>query len=223
MGDDLTPKAEPNEGGDKGISNKKASDKRPKNRKKNLGSSHGNVVGASKSSLVVNAVLFGVIEAAALVLWQVADGLIGYVCVFVHWLSFICLSAGPLPGVRAAIKREGRLWFWIIYAFVWLLLAVVAYVIWHPKKPEPEPHFVLTLQLGDSAASAVILTNDCFFHAGMVNVITNANRFLLFNGIANGCIVIPVQLSESNKVFNLIVENDSPIKVTDLQVGVGFP
>jgi hypothetical protein len=32
-----------------------------------------------------------------------------------------------------------------------------------------------------------------------------------------------VQPGESNKVFNFIAENDSPVKVTDLEVAVGFP
>jgi hypothetical protein len=34
--------------------------------------------------------------------------------------------------------------------------------------------------------------------------------------------VIPTQTEESNKVFNFIAENDSPVKVTDLEVIVGF-
>jgi hypothetical protein len=35
--------------------------------------------------------------------------------------------------------------------------------------------------------------------------------------------VIPVQPGESNKVFHFIAENDSPVKVTDLEIAVGFP
>jgi hypothetical protein len=36
-------------------------------------------------------------------------------------------------------------------------------------------------------------------------------------------VVVPVQDGESNIIFNFIVENDSPIKVTDLELSVGFP
>jgi hypothetical protein len=222
MGDDLIPEAEPNNRSDEASPDKRAGDERPQNTEKNIPASHGDVVAEPKSTLIVNAILFGVIESAAFVLWQIADGLTGHICVFVHWLSLVCISAGAFPATRTATTSKGRVWLSTAYAIIWVLLAVVAYVIWHPKKPEPKPHFTLSLQI-DGSPGTVVLTNEYFFQSGMVNVIHSSNGFLLFNGIANGCVVIPVQPRESNKVFNFIAENDSPVKVTDLQLAVGFP
>jgi hypothetical protein len=56
----------------------------------------------------------------------------------------------------------------------------------------------------------------------MVNLIHSTNNLVLFYGISGGCIVIPTQTKESNKVFNIIAENDSSVKVADLGVIVGF-
>jgi hypothetical protein len=91
-------------------------------------------------------------------------------------------------------------------------------------RPEPKPHFTFELQTMDLPAAIVALTNDCLFRAGMVNVITNfSNGYLFFNGIAAGCVVIPVRDGESNAVFRFIAESDSSVNVSDLEIAVGFP
>jgi hypothetical protein len=38
-----------------------------------------------------------------------------------------------------------------------------------------------------------------------------------------GCVIIPTQIDESNKVFNITAENDSTVKVNDLEIMVGLP
>jgi len=50
-----------------------------------------------------------------------------------------------------------------------------------------------------------------------------SNGSLSLKQFADGCIVVPVQPGESNIIFSFIVENDSPVKITDLEMGVGFP
>ena len=126
-------------------------------------------------------------------------------------------------------QRFKRLNVWNKFFVITSVLTVITFVAWLvspliPERSKPRPHFTLSLQIGDSSTDVVVLTNDCLFQAGMVNVITNfSNGFLFFNGIAKGCVVIPAQSGESNKTFSFIAENDSPVKVTDLEVAVGFP
>ena len=127
------------------------------------------------------------------------------------------------------LQRYKRLTFWNKLGVIASIVGILAFVITLITLPifersKPRPHFRFSLQVGDSATAVVVLTNDCLFRAGMVNVITNlSNGFLFFNGIANGCVVIPVASGESNKIFSFIAENDSPVKVTDLEIAVGFP
>lgn len=132
MDDNLISEPESNKGGNEACSDKKSSDKRTQNSKKNLGSEHRNGFSEPKSSLAFSAILFLVIEAAAFILWQIADSLTGYVGVFFHWLSLVCISIGPLPAIREAVKREKRWWLWFAFVIVWLLLAIVAFIIWRP-------------------------------------------------------------------------------------------
>jgi hypothetical protein len=106
---------------------------------------------------------------------------------------------------------------------LFLLLALFAFLAFHKPPQEPKPHFVLSLQIGDSKASTVILTNDFLFTQNFSKAAEYPNGSFLFKGIAKGCIAIPVEFGETNKILNFIVENDSPIKANDLEVSVGFP
>jgi hypothetical protein len=49
------------------------------------------------------------------------------------------------------------------------------------------------------------------------------NGQILANSFVNGCLVIPVKQGQSNMVFSFIANNDSPLKVNDLELIVGFP
>jgi hypothetical protein len=147
-----------------------------------------------------------------------------------HFWAFLCdfLAVGCGIGLVCHHIKKSRL-IKRVWKLFWPLLVldflVFAFLFWHVEieSEKPYPHFTFSLQVGDSPAATVLLTNDCLFRAGVVNVIHFTNNFLLFNGIANGCIVIPVSPEESNKVFSLIAENDSAVKVNDLEVAVGFP
>lgn len=46
---------------------------------------------------------------------------------------------------------------------------------------------------------------------------------IIVKEFAKGCLVIPVQEREINKIFNFVIENDSSFMVTDLEAVVGFP
>lgn len=223
MADDLIPGMKPKEGGDKASPDEKAGNERPQDSQKNLGSEHRDTLAESKTRLIVSGILFLIIEAAAFVLWQIADGLTGYICVFVHWISLICISTGPLPAARDAIKREKRWWLWFAFVIVWLLLAGVAYKIWRPLPPEPKPHLVLSLQIGDSPDSKVFLTNDFLFARRIVKVGDLPDGAAMLNSFVRGCLVIPVQEGQSNEIFSFSAENRSAVKITDLEAAVGFP
>jgi hypothetical protein len=113
---------------------------------------------------------------------------------------------------------------WRLALVLWFLLCVsAAGIAYKNSRPEPKPHLALSLRIGDLSASPIFLTNEFFFQRGLVNTIAETNGFILFNGRAMGCIIIPTQTDESNKVFYITAENDSPVKITDLAIMVGFP
>jgi hypothetical protein len=121
-------------------------------------------------------------------------------------------------------QRFKRLTFWNKLGVIASVLTVITFVVWLiPERSKPRPHFTLSLQIGDSPSTTLFLTNDFLFSSRIVKVGDLPNGAIKFNGFANGCLVIPVQQWESNKVFHFIAENDSPVKVTDLEVAVGFP
>ena len=157
--------------------------------------------------------VFAIIEIISLVLWQKAEDFSGVSAKYIHWVSECGFLVGGAYLAHEFTKKRMLIWFSYGMLCVVLLLT---------KSVEPRPHFIFSLQIGNSFSVPIILTNDCFFRAGMVNV-THSNGFVLFNGIANGAIVIPMQPGESNKAFSFIAENDSPLKVNDLEIVVGFP
>ncbi|HEX3857862.1 MAG TPA: hypothetical protein VHY30_11270 [Verrucomicrobiae bacterium] len=138
-----------------------------------------------------------------------------------HNFSKLCLLAISLVAAQglAASFLKPR---WIAITFGFLSLIPVAAMVWINSRPEPKPNFTISLQIGDSADSTVILTNDFLFAAHFENSKNFPNGHFLFHARADGCIVIPVQSGESNKVFNFLVHNDSSITVNDLDVSVGF-
>lgn len=223
MADNLIPESEQEECSNNAPPDEKAGDRCPQNSKKDFHSPHGNELIKPESMFIVNALLFAIIEAVAFILWQIADGLTGYVCVFVHWLSLVCISAGPLPAARRALKREKRIWFWSGCTIVWVLLAVVAHIVWRPKEPGPKPHFVLSLRVGDSAGSVVFLTNEFLSDFQVSPISGNETESPLHKVAVSGCLIIPLQPGQSNMVFKFIAENDSPVKVNDLQIAIAFP
>jgi hypothetical protein len=215
MDDNLISKPESNEGGNKAPSDEKASDERTQNPDQNVGSGNRNVVVEPKSSLVFNAVLFAIIEAIAFILWQFADGLTGYICVFVHWLSLIFISAGPIPATLEVLKREWWRWFWAICAFVWLLLAANAYIVWRPLA-ESKPSLNLVLNTSISPTNLLYLTNDFLISRGRVAVLgwlTSSSEFLY----------IPVSKGESNVLLKFGIVNDSGEEVDNPEVHIILP
>jgi hypothetical protein len=113
--------------------------------------------------------------------------------------------------------------FWSILLAIFVLCIMLAVIVFPKPSVPPKPHLTVSLQLGDSEDSVVLLTNDFLCTSGFV---TNRNRpdgSFIFQDYPDGCLVIPMQPGETSKVFNFVAENDSPVKITDLQVMVGFP
>ena len=122
------------------------------------------------------------------------------------------------------LQRFKRLTLWNKLGVIASIVGIVTFIAWLiPERPKPHPHFALSLQIGDSSASTVLLTNDFLFSEHIVKSGDLPNGNILFNSHANGCLVIPLKPAESNIVFNLMVENDSSVKVSDLAVAMGFP
>jgi hypothetical protein len=92
----------------------------------------------------------------------------------------------------------------------------------HPRKALT-PHFALSLQIGDSQDASVLLTND-FLSCGRIETAGDLpNGRIMFSGHVFGCLVVPVHPGETNKTFRFTAENDSPVKVADLEMSVTFP
>lgn len=126
------------------------------------------------------------------------------------------------------IQRFKRLTFWNKLGVVASILTVVTFVPWFisfliPGHSTPNPHFKFYLRLGDSTTSTILLTNDYLFSKRMKQFADLPNGSIMLHSFVDGCLVIPVKQGKSNENFNFIVENDSPVKVNDLLVCVGFP
>lgn len=136
-------------------------------------------------------------------------------------VSFVafCFYFATVPITAIKIWARPKL-IWPLFVGFCSLMALVFTL--SSRQHELKPHFILSLQIDDSA-TALLLTNDFLFHNRMENVGNLPNGSIIFKGRANGCLVVPVQPGESNKIFRFIIENDSPVKVTDLEVVVGFP
>jgi hypothetical protein len=167
--------------------------------------------------------------------WMCLAGLLLFLAQYVegfhHTLIIPSLLIASLGSLASAIA------FWIQYTnnngrhidgyiraslILFLGLAICAGLYWwNHRHTQPKTHVKLSLHVQGSAT--VALTNDCLFRADMVNVIHRTNNFLFFNGIATGCVVVPVSPRESNKVIALIAENDSPAKIDDLTLMIGLP
>ncbi len=158
--------------------------------------------------------VFAVIEVISLVLWQKADDFSGIPGKYIHWISECGFLVGGAYLAHEFTKK--RILIWIGFAVLCLALLLT-------KSVEPIPHFKLSLRIGDSPDSKVYLTNDFLFKRQMVKVGDLPNGAKIVKSFVNGCLVIPVQDGESNKVFNITAENDSPVTVKDLVAFVGFP
>jgi hypothetical protein len=111
----------------------------------------------------------------------------------------------------------------LIAALLFFACLFAFFMFHEPEKPGPHPQFNVSLQIGDSPDDTVFLTNDFLFHENIKKVGELSKGQILVNGLATGTLVIPVQPNESNKVFNFIVQNISPITVEKLQASIGVP
>lgn len=121
-------------------------------------------------------------------------------------------------------QRFKRLTLWNKLGAIASIFGIITFGAWLiPGGAKPSPHFTLSLEIGEMPATKLFLTNDFLFRRRIVKVGDLPNGAITFNSFVSGVLVIPVQPGESNKVFNFIIENDSDVKVTDLQAAVGFP
>jgi hypothetical protein len=164
--------------------------------------------------------LFGIIEAVSLVLWAKSEDFVPPAAYYIRWFGYCGLLAG---GAFLTHKLTVGKFKKQIVKGIWIAWAMMCIVLLLTRSIELKPHFVLSLEIGDSSTSPLFLTNDFLFRRRMVKVGDLPNGSIVVKNFVSGCLVIPVQSGESNKVFNFIAENDSVIKVTDLEAGVGFP
>lgn len=122
----------PNNGGQNSVANKKSSNKRANNPQKKIVPANINKGTQAESSLTATGLLILVIEALALVFWQMADSLHGYACGIFHSLSLCCFVAGPTIFVNRAVKRSGMVWS--LFA---LVCAVITFVEIASNRPSP--------------------------------------------------------------------------------------
>src|SRR5665647_3992584 len=98
-------------------------------------------------------------------------------------------------------QRYQRLTFWNKLGVIASILTVITFIPWLiscliPEWQKPHPQFILSLQIGDSPADTVVLTNDFLFNWHFENTGNLPNGSFSFKGFAKGCLVIPVQYGE---------------------------
>jgi hypothetical protein len=136
------------------------------------------------------------------------------------FLAAVCglaIAAHLLQKFGLKYVKTGFIVTLILMALLFCFLAI------HKPPVEPKPHFTISLQIGDNADAKISLTNDFLFDRRVIKTGDLPNGKILINSFVNGCLVIPVHDGETNKIFNFIAENDSQVKVSDLQLIVGFP
>jgi hypothetical protein len=203
-------------------SNTNSTNEAGKNPQKNLSVTNGDVI--SRFGLwqyIAELVLAGAVGTGV---WLFGEHLVSHGHTFggsvVNFVAF-CIYFATVPITTVKIWPHPKS-VWLSFCGFCVLMAL-AFTFSSRPSTEPKPHFVLSLKIGDSSDSEVFLTNDVLFMYRISKAGDLTNGSVLFRGTANGCLIIPVQPGESNIVFNFIAENDSPIKVNDLEVGIGLP
>jgi hypothetical protein len=147
-----------------------------------------------------------------------------------HFWAFLCdfLAVGCGIGLVCHHIKQSRLikrvWM-LFWPLLFLDFLVFAFLLWHieTETEKSKAHFTLSLGIGDLPDFNLILTNDMLFRFHS-EIVTNLNdKSFIFTDYPKGCLVIPVQEGKSNVVFKFIAKNDSSVKVTDLELIVGFP
>jgi len=138
----------------------------------------------------------------------------------VNFMAF-CIYFATVPITTVKVWPHPKA-VWLSFCGFCVLMAL-AFIFSSRPPLGPKTHFTYSLQIGDSPTSRVFLTNDFLFRWHVVKVGDLPNGGVMLNDLVNGCIVIPVQQGQSNAIFKFAVENDSALKVTDLEAIVGFP
>lgn len=125
MADSSFPSVPPQEGGDKNRTNKKASEKRAGNSKKNFVSANRDKRAKPESSTTITGLFIVIIEIAGLVLWQMADVFHGWKCDSIHWVSINCFVAGAAISAHKVLKKP--MWVWGSYAAICVLIGFVIF------------------------------------------------------------------------------------------------
>jgi hypothetical protein len=138
--------------------------------------------------------------------------------VIVNFFAFVIyFAAAPITAIRFWPQPR---WVWGLFTVFCVIMAIVFEATSSPEA-EPKPHFLISLQTGDSAASAVFLTNECLFITNFDIPASSNGSNIFFN--VNGCLVIPVEPDKTNLVLKFVAVNGSAIKVNDLEFSVTLP
>lgn len=222
MADNLIPPLTPQNGDGDNRANSDPAHKTHENPHQSLPPASNDKSGKTRAFIwIAECVLAGLIGTGV---WVFGEHLVSHghttLGSIVNFAAFaVFFAAAPITAIK--IWSRPKLILGLFSGFV-VLMALVFFVS-SEKKPESKPHFTLSLRVGDSPRDTVVLTNDCLFISSAVNVITNfSDGFAFFNGIPEGMLLIPVEPGESNKVFNFIAKNDSPLAINDLEIIAGF-
>ncbi len=224
MSDNLISGSDSDKGGDQTSADEKATKKSDQNPKKHIDPPHPNEIADTKPSYGLVVILFLVVEAAAFILWQIADSVTGYFSTIFHWLSLVCISVGPMPVILKAVKWKWLIPIGVLYVLVWFILGCAAVIVWFPAGPGPSPRFKVSMQIGDSPRETIMLTNEYLHTNTLVTVITNfPDGVSIVGGVPAAWLAIPVLKGESNVVFTFFAQNDSPFRISNLEFRIGFP
>ena len=115
----------------------KAKDERTDSQHNDMTAPSGDESGKPKPVKIV--LIFAAFETGGYVFSEIADGVGGYMAVFIHWLSLCCAAAGFFAAWHEIAEGKKVFNIWMLYGIVSIALSIIAYLVWHPIKPEPIP------------------------------------------------------------------------------------
>jgi hypothetical protein len=166
------------------------------------------------------AALVGIVEGLSLVLWVKSEDFSPEYARHIRWLA----TCGFLYGVAfLAHKLTGGRFKKKIICGIWGMWAIVCFILLQMIPEEPKADLLISLRIGEPHGFRLFLTNDFLSERHLLDKGKLSDGGELVQSFVPGCLIIPVKTGESNKVFRLNVENDSPFKLTEVEVCIGFP
>jgi len=128
---------ESNKSGDQGASDEEPGNEGEKDSREEFSPLDMNARVESKPFTISIVVLLTVIAGIGITFWEIADGLHGFGCTFLHWLSLSSAAGGVVASFYKSV--ENKKWIWLSFGIASAALAVISYIVWPFQLPWTKP------------------------------------------------------------------------------------